>query len=45
MSTSSKLKIGLLVGTIVVVVALALIVVFRYPPDKAATHTDVPAFD
>jgi hypothetical protein len=43
MSTSAKLKIGLLVGTIVV--ALALIVVFRYPPDEAATHTDVPAFD
>jgi hypothetical protein len=45
MSTSSKLKVFLLVGTIVVVVALALIVVFRYPPDELPAHTDDRAFD
>ena len=45
MSTSSKLKVVLLVGAIVVVVALAPIVVFRYPPDELAAHTEDRAFD
>ena len=45
MSTSSKLKLVLLIGTIVVVVALVLIVVFRYSPDELAAHTEDPAFD
>jgi hypothetical protein len=45
MSTSSKLKVVLLVGTIVVVVALVPIVVFRASPDELAAHTDDPAFD
>lgn len=45
MSTSSKLNVLLLVGTIVVVVALVLIFVFRYPPDEQAAHMEDPAFD
>ena len=45
MSTSSKLKIALLIGAIMAVVAFVLKVAFRASPDELEAHTDDPAPD